>query len=60
MFEDLDRHIGRLRRLLMMGLTMQECHLQVMTGDRPPTEEEFLLAYKAAEILDGKDRKEAN
>jgi hypothetical protein len=59
MFEDMDRHIGRIRLLLGMRLSRDEIHFQVMTGDRRPSESDFFLAYKAAEMLDESDHTES-
>ena len=44
--------IERIRKARGIGASLQEIHDTIMASKYPPTEGEFYLAWKAAEILD--------
>jgi len=44
--------IARIRKARGIGADLQDVHDTIMSSKDPPTEGEFYLAWKAAEILD--------
>jgi hypothetical protein len=47
--------IERIRKARGIGVDLHEVHDTIMASKDPPTEGEFYLAWKAAEILDAAD-----
>jgi hypothetical protein len=44
--------VERIRKALSIGVDLETIHDTIMAGKNPPSEGDFYLAYKAAEILD--------
>lgn len=43
--------VTRIRCAMTIGVSLEEIHDIIMNSSDPPTEGEFFLCYKAAEIL---------